>query len=315
MGWSVLPGWIIRDPQISMTQKAVLAIVSTYYDDKTDDSYPSCARMGRELGIHPDTVQRTLAELRKMRLVDSQERRGADGVRLSNYWILCFDRWGKSNYRMILDPDRSAGVTPAPAQGYPCASAGVTPAHGSDKEYQLINTKSKTPLPPQAGESAGQGALGLGPLGLVPKIRPPTRDQKLAVGHNCAICNETILLEVASDCQVSAATRRYYANKGRESVQQRAVAWVLHNKCRAADPAWSPEVAAGRAAAAAAQTQLALNTEVAEQNLDVDRMGRAQAYLRDHATELAAELAPVRGLLSRKAWASRLLAVAFDRVA
>jgi biotin operon repressor len=68
-GWAAVPNWLVRDPDIDPTVKAVYMVLSSYVD-RDGTCYPSQEHISELLGTSKRTVQRAIRELRSRGLLE-----------------------------------------------------------------------------------------------------------------------------------------------------------------------------------------------------------------------------------------------------
>lgn len=91
LGFCIVPSLILRAQRrlmLNPTQLAVLMHLADYWWDVDRKPYPSKKTLGERLGLSPRQVQRYIAELEKMKLVQRIERRAAHRGKLSNMYDL-----------------------------------------------------------------------------------------------------------------------------------------------------------------------------------------------------------------------------------
>lgn len=91
LGFCIVPSLLLRAQQrlrLNPTQLAVLMHLADYWWDVERKPYPSKKTLGERLGLSARQVQRYIAELEQMGLVQRVERRAAHQGKLSNIYDL-----------------------------------------------------------------------------------------------------------------------------------------------------------------------------------------------------------------------------------
>lgn len=89
---------VLADPSISITAKAVYALLASYAD-RSGFSYPGRKRLASELGVSVPTVRRALAELVEAGVIRRFDRTAVDGRQTSSMTVLIEESRG-----VISDP-------------------------------------------------------------------------------------------------------------------------------------------------------------------------------------------------------------------
>ena len=145
MTWAALPTYIWRDPTLTLADKAVLGVLSTYVNAKSGQAWPSTQRIADDLGVSRSTVKRTLDVLEARGLLTVKARANERGQTSSVYRLT-----------MTEEQAKTPGQTSAPP-GHPRPTPRVThdPPPGSPVTHeQDQGTRSENknpPYPPQAG--------------------------------------------------------------------------------------------------------------------------------------------------------------------
>ncbi|MBN1968693.1 MAG: helix-turn-helix domain-containing protein [Candidatus Delongbacteria bacterium] len=100
-GFIILPRSILRNPAIGRHLKCTYSLLLDYAWDK-DNCFPGQVRLAKDLGISVRTVQRDLEELKKIKLVDWNQR-GRN--RTNIYYILSLKRQQKRDTTSMTHPD------------------------------------------------------------------------------------------------------------------------------------------------------------------------------------------------------------------
>lgn len=104
LGFCIVPSLILRAQQrlrLTPTQLAVLMHLADYWWDVERKPYPSKKTLGERLGLSARQVQRHIADLEKMKLVQRIERRASHQGKLSNE----YDLSGLVNRLKELEPE------------------------------------------------------------------------------------------------------------------------------------------------------------------------------------------------------------------
>jgi DNA-binding MarR family transcriptional regulator len=91
LGFCIVPSLLLRAQprlKLSPTQLAVLMHLADYWWDVNRKPYPSKKTLGDRLGLSPRQVQRYIAELEEMKLVQRVERKAVHRGKLSNEYDL-----------------------------------------------------------------------------------------------------------------------------------------------------------------------------------------------------------------------------------
>lgn len=91
IGFSIVPSLLLRAQRrlrLSPTQLAVLLQICDYWWEERRKPYPSKELLADRLGLSPRQIQRHIAELEEMGLVERIARTGSHGGRLSNTYDL-----------------------------------------------------------------------------------------------------------------------------------------------------------------------------------------------------------------------------------
>lgn len=86
-GWSSIPRWLLYAEDVSGHAKLVYVVIQSYTDD-TGRSYPNNRLLAKRTGWSVATVKRAKAELVTLGVIDTEERRRADGGRGSNRYTV-----------------------------------------------------------------------------------------------------------------------------------------------------------------------------------------------------------------------------------
>lgn len=78
-GFGLVSNNVIRNPDISMGEKALYAYLCTYADANTSDLFVSVNKMADEMGISVSSIKRYLLSLEKKGVLDRKNR----GYRMS----------------------------------------------------------------------------------------------------------------------------------------------------------------------------------------------------------------------------------------
>lgn len=65
---------VLRDPNISLGEKAVYAYLSTFADNITNELFVSVSKIADELNISPSTVKRSLIKLEQKNIIKRESR-------------------------------------------------------------------------------------------------------------------------------------------------------------------------------------------------------------------------------------------------
>jgi len=68
-GFGQVSNTVLRDPELSLGEKALYAYLCTYADSQTDELFVSINRIAAELGIGHSTVKRHLYTLEKKAVI------------------------------------------------------------------------------------------------------------------------------------------------------------------------------------------------------------------------------------------------------
>jgi hypothetical protein len=91
LGFCIVPSLLLRAQprlKLSPTQLAVLMHLADYWWDVNRKPYPSKKTLGDRLGLSPRQVQRYIAQLEEMKLVQRVERKAVHRGKLSNEYDL-----------------------------------------------------------------------------------------------------------------------------------------------------------------------------------------------------------------------------------
>ena len=75
---------VLRDPNISLGEKAVYAYLSTFADNITNELFVSVSKIANELNISSSTVKRSLIKLEQKNIIKRESR----GYKTSKLTIL-----------------------------------------------------------------------------------------------------------------------------------------------------------------------------------------------------------------------------------
>jgi predicted transcriptional regulator len=64
-GFGMVSNTVIRDPDISLKEKAIYAYLSSYVDNKTNECTVGIDRIAAECGVDHSTIKRSLKSLRE----------------------------------------------------------------------------------------------------------------------------------------------------------------------------------------------------------------------------------------------------------
>jgi biotin operon repressor len=83
-GFGMVSVTVMRNPELTLGEKALYAHLSTYADSKTNQLYVSINKMASECGVGVSTVNRTMKSLEKKGIIIRKAR----GFRMSKITIL-----------------------------------------------------------------------------------------------------------------------------------------------------------------------------------------------------------------------------------
>lgn len=84
-GWASIPRWLLYTNEVSPTAKLVYVTIQSRVNDSAE-AWPSHKRIAADSGLSVSSVQRALAELRELGVVEARERRRRDGGRASSVY-------------------------------------------------------------------------------------------------------------------------------------------------------------------------------------------------------------------------------------
>jgi biotin operon repressor len=145
MTWAALPTHIWRDPTLTLADKAVLGVLSTYVNAKSGQAWPSTQRIADDLGVSRSTVKRTLDVLEARGLLTVKARANERGQTSSVYRLTMTEEQAQTQGQISAPPGHprpTPRVTHDPPPGSP-----VT--HEQDQATRSEN--KNPPYPPQAG--------------------------------------------------------------------------------------------------------------------------------------------------------------------
>lgn len=83
-GYGIVSNTVLRDPELSLGEKALYAYLCTYADSKTDELFVSVSKISDECGIGQSTAKRYIAHLEKKEII----KRVSRGYKVSKITIL-----------------------------------------------------------------------------------------------------------------------------------------------------------------------------------------------------------------------------------
>jgi predicted transcriptional regulator len=83
-GFGMVSNTVIRDPDISLRDKAIYAHLTSYTDGKTNETTVSVDRIAAECGIDHSTVKRSLKSLKDKKIIERISR----GINTTSLTIL-----------------------------------------------------------------------------------------------------------------------------------------------------------------------------------------------------------------------------------
>ena len=83
-GFGMVSTTVLRDPNISLGEKAVYAYLSTFADNITNELFVSVSKIANELNISSSTVKRSLIKLEQKNIIKRESR----GYKTSKLTIL-----------------------------------------------------------------------------------------------------------------------------------------------------------------------------------------------------------------------------------
>jgi GntR family transcriptional regulator len=88
--FTTIPIWILRNPDLSITAKAVYCDLQSYVNLSEDDAvcWPSIRRIARDLATTPPVIVRAIAELVKAGIIEKQTRKADNGSHTSNCYFV-----------------------------------------------------------------------------------------------------------------------------------------------------------------------------------------------------------------------------------
>lgn len=95
-GWSAIPNWLLRDPDVSANAKIVYVYLSGRVD-KHFVCYPSQGRIAQEASISISSVKRAVEELEKIGVLRK--------------WAERTERGRRNRYRLLVHPFGDRGVS------------------------------------------------------------------------------------------------------------------------------------------------------------------------------------------------------------
>ena len=73
-GFGMVSTTVLRDPNISLGEKAVYAYLSTFADNITNELFVSVSKIANELNISSSTVKRSLIKLEQKNIIKRESR-------------------------------------------------------------------------------------------------------------------------------------------------------------------------------------------------------------------------------------------------